>query len=160
MLLIRDLLLLLSQSFLLYSSQDHKLLLLVFIMILLSYKKFYGIFIVISFISLIVRIISQVPYDLSFLESFSQVEICLIFMYLFLSLIGRRKNIPYMMILPIIFLIISGKIYEYSFISNQNFVESIDYWFALTVFTYGTYFIIIECFKKLYFYSKIIFRKF
>lgn len=156
MLSIKSLILLICQSLVLYFSQEYRFLLFIFIINLFFYKKFYGIFVLISLIVLLLKLFLTNQMDLNLINSLTIFELYSVLIYSFLALIGDKNNMFYTVLLPIIFFIISGKVYEYTYVSEQNYFNSFEYWFAITVFIYGTYFLLIKFFKKMYFWVKLI----
>lgn len=156
MLSIKSLILLICQSLVLYFSQEYKFLLFIFIINPFFYKKFYGIFVLISLSILLIKLFLTNQIDLNLINSLTIFELYLVSIYLFLALIADKNDIFYIVLLPIIFFIISSKLYEYTYVSEQNYFNSFEYWFAITVFIYGTYFLLIKFFKKIYFWIKLI----
>lgn len=104
MLSIKSLILLICQSLVLYFSQEYRFLLFIFIINLFFYKKFYGIFVLISLIVLLLKLFLTNQMDLNLINSLTIFELYSVLIYSFLALIGDKNNMFYTVLLPIIFL--------------------------------------------------------
>lgn len=135
------------QSYLLFLSMHVPLIIIVFFGFMCFYKSFDKYLIVFSlFLVLFFQLIFHGEVQFVPLDS----EISIILMILTLSLIMDTKNaLPYSLV-PVLFILVSGSMYERAYLLNSGYIRTLDYWFAGATLVYGTYFMLSSFFSKIH----------